>query len=73
MLQDDRKAEGDLAKKKAAFLLKQQKKAEEARLRRQQLEAESELKRDEARYPVVQTQNQIVIILQSFKENLGFC
>uniref|UniRef100_A0A674MT18 Calmodulin regulated spectrin-associated protein 1b n=1 Tax=Takifugu rubripes TaxID=31033 RepID=A0A674MT18_TAKRU len=46
---DDRKAEGDLAKKKAAFLLKQQKKAEEARLRRQQLEAESELKRDEAR------------------------
>lgn len=53
MLQDDRKAEGDLAKKKAAFLLKQQKKAEEARQRRQQLEAESELKRDEARYPVV--------------------
>ncbi|CAG08133.1 unnamed protein product, partial [Tetraodon nigroviridis] len=48
-LQDDRKPEGDLAKKKAAFLLKQQKKAEEARLRRQQLEAESELKRDEAR------------------------
>lgn len=52
-LQDDRKAEGDLAKKKAAFLLKQQKKAAEARLRRQQLEAESELKRDEARYPVI--------------------
>lgn len=31
-------------------MLKQQKKAEEARLRKQQLEAESELKRDEARY-----------------------
>lgn len=39
-----------MAKKRAAFLLKQQKKAEEARLRKQQLEAESELKRDEARY-----------------------
>lgn len=53
LLQDDRKAEGDLAKKKAAFLLKQQKKAEEARQRRQQLEAESELKRDEARCGMV--------------------
>lgn len=39
-----------MAKKRAAFLLKQQRKAEEARLRKQQLEAESELKRDEARY-----------------------
>lgn len=39
-----------MAKRRAAFLLKQQKKAEEARLRKQQLEAESELKRDEARY-----------------------
>lgn len=39
-----------MAKKRAAFLLKQQKKAEEARLRKQQLEAESEIKRDEARY-----------------------
>lgn len=58
-LQDDRKPEGDLAKKKAAFLLKQQKKAEEARLRRQQLEAESELKRDEARYAVASTPNLI--------------
>ncbi|GAA6218671.1 calmodulin-regulated spectrin-associated protein 1 [Lates japonicus] len=46
---DDQKAEDELAKKRAAFLLKQQKKAEEARLRKQQLEAESELKRDEAR------------------------
>uniref|UniRef100_A0A1A7X342 Calmodulin regulated spectrin-associated protein 1b n=2 Tax=Iconisemion striatum TaxID=60296 RepID=A0A1A7X342_9TELE len=46
---DERKAEDELAKKRAAFLLKQQKKAEEARLRKQQLEAESELKRDEAR------------------------
>ncbi|CAJ0943827.1 unnamed protein product [Ranitomeya imitator] len=46
---DDQKAEDELAKKRAAFLLKQQKKAEEARLRKQQLEAEVELKRDEAR------------------------
>lgn len=49
MLQDEQKAEDELAKKRAAFLLKQQKKAEDARLRKQQLEAESELKRDEAR------------------------
>ncbi|XP_027034690.1 calmodulin-regulated spectrin-associated protein 1a isoform X1 [Tachysurus fulvidraco] len=46
---DDQKAADELAKKRAAFLLKQQKKAEEARLRKQQGEAESELKRDEAR------------------------
>uniref|UniRef100_A0A4W3GD38 Calmodulin regulated spectrin-associated protein 1a n=1 Tax=Callorhinchus milii TaxID=7868 RepID=A0A4W3GD38_CALMI len=46
---DDQKAEDELAKKRAAFLLKQQRKAEEARLRRQQLEAEIEQKRDEAR------------------------
>ncbi|XP_072287980.1 calmodulin-regulated spectrin-associated protein 1 isoform X2 [Pyxicephalus adspersus] len=46
---DEQKAEDELAKKRAAFLLKQQKKAEEARLRKQQLEAEIELKRDEAR------------------------
>lgn len=46
---DEQKAEDELAKKRAAFLLKQQKKAEEARLRKQQLEAESELKRDETR------------------------
>ncbi|XP_061623342.1 calmodulin-regulated spectrin-associated protein 1-B-like [Phyllopteryx taeniolatus] len=46
---DEQKAEDELAKKRAAFLLKQQKKAEEARLRKQQLEAESEHKRDEAR------------------------
>lgn len=39
-----------MAKRRAAFLLKQQRKAEETRLRKQQLEAESELKRDEARY-----------------------
>ncbi|XP_051972505.1 calmodulin-regulated spectrin-associated protein 1-B-like isoform X2 [Xyrauchen texanus] len=48
-LKDEQKAEDELAKKRAAFLLKQQKKAEEARLRKQQLEAESELKRDETR------------------------
>ncbi|KAM5145897.1 calmodulin-regulated spectrin-associated protein 1 [Mantella aurantiaca] len=46
---DEQKAEDELAKKRAAFLLKQQKKAEEARLRKQQLEAEVEQKRDEAR------------------------
>uniref|UniRef100_A0A8C9VDF8 Calmodulin regulated spectrin-associated protein 1a n=1 Tax=Scleropages formosus TaxID=113540 RepID=A0A8C9VDF8_SCLFO len=46
---DEQKAEDELAKKRAAFLLKQQRKAEEARLRKQQLEVESELKRDEAR------------------------
>ncbi|KAL6465463.1 hypothetical protein MHYP_G00255960 [Metynnis hypsauchen] len=46
---DEQKAEDEMAKKRAAFLLKQQKKAEEARLRKQQLEMESELKRDEAR------------------------
>lgn len=47
--QDEQKAEDELAKKRAAFLLKQQRKAEEARVRKQQLEAEVELKRDEAR------------------------
>uniref|UniRef100_A0A672RRF8 Calmodulin regulated spectrin-associated protein 1a n=1 Tax=Sinocyclocheilus grahami TaxID=75366 RepID=A0A672RRF8_SINGR len=46
---DDQKTEDELAKKRAAFLLKQQRKAEEARIRKQQLEAGSELKRDEAR------------------------
>ncbi|EPQ17409.1 Calmodulin-regulated spectrin-associated protein 1 [Myotis brandtii] len=46
---DEQKAEDELAKKRAAFLLKQQRKAEEARMRKQQLEAEVELKRDEAR------------------------
>lgn len=46
---DDQKAEDELAKKRAAFLLKQQRKAEEARLRRQQLDAEIEQKREEAR------------------------
>lgn len=49
VLQDEQKAEDELAKKRAAFLLKQQRKAEEARMRKQQLEAEVELKRDEAR------------------------
>lgn len=48
-LQDEQKAEDELAKKRAAFLLKQQRKAEEARLRKQQMEVEIELKRDEAR------------------------
>ncbi|XP_075881860.1 calmodulin-regulated spectrin-associated protein 1-B isoform X3 [Nelusetta ayraudi] len=46
---DEQKAEDELAKKRAAFLLKQQRKAEEARVRKHQLEAESELKRDEVR------------------------
>lgn len=48
-LQDEQKAEDELAKKRAAFLLKQQRKAEEARVRKQQLEAQVELRRDEAR------------------------
>lgn len=39
-----------MAKRRAAFLLKQQRKAEETRLRKQLQEVESELKRDEARY-----------------------
>ncbi|TKS84786.1 Calmodulin-regulated spectrin-associated protein 1-B [Collichthys lucidus] len=46
---DEEKAEDEMAKRRAAFLLKQQRKAEESRLRKQQQEAESELKRDEAR------------------------
>ncbi|XP_053551713.1 calmodulin-regulated spectrin-associated protein 1 [Bombina bombina] len=46
---DEQKAEDELAKKRAAFLLKQQRKAEEARIRKQVLEAEIEQKRDEAR------------------------
>ncbi|XP_029294906.1 LOW QUALITY PROTEIN: calmodulin-regulated spectrin-associated protein 1-B [Cottoperca gobio] len=46
---DEAKAEDELAKRRAAFLLKQQKKTEEARVRKQQLESESEQKRDEAR------------------------
>uniref|UniRef100_A0A8C7XC63 Calmodulin regulated spectrin-associated protein 1a n=1 Tax=Oryzias sinensis TaxID=183150 RepID=A0A8C7XC63_9TELE len=46
---DEEKAEDEMAKRRAAFLLKQQRKAEEARLRKQQQEAEAELKRDEAR------------------------
>ncbi|XP_013916068.1 PREDICTED: calmodulin-regulated spectrin-associated protein 1 [Thamnophis sirtalis] len=46
---DEQKAEDELAKKRAAFLLKQQRKAEETRLRKQQLEVEVEQKRDEAR------------------------
>uniref|UniRef100_A0A673ZV18 Calmodulin regulated spectrin-associated protein 1b n=1 Tax=Salmo trutta TaxID=8032 RepID=A0A673ZV18_SALTR len=46
---DEQKAEDELAKKRAAFLIRQQKKAEEARLRKMQLEAETEQKREEAR------------------------
>lgn len=42
-----------MAKRRAAFLLKQQRKAEEARLRKQQQEVEIEVKRDEARYVLV--------------------
>ncbi|CAL8318259.1 unnamed protein product [Lota lota] len=45
----EEKAEDEMAKRRAAFLLKQERKAEEARLRKQQQEAENELKRDEAR------------------------
>lgn len=50
IIQDEEKAADEMAKRRAAFLLKQQRKAEETRLRKQQHEAESELKRDEARY-----------------------
>lgn len=50
ILQDDEKAEDEMAKRRAAFLLKQQRKAEETRLRKQQQEVESELKRDESRF-----------------------
>ncbi|CAB1430770.1 unnamed protein product, partial [Pleuronectes platessa] len=46
---DEEKAEDELAKRRAHFLLKQQRKAEEARLRKLQQEADSELKRDEIR------------------------
>ncbi|KAM4634070.1 calmodulin-regulated spectrin-associated protein 1a [Polymixia lowei] len=46
---DEVKAEDEMAKRRAAFLLKQQRKAEEARLRKQQQEVESEVKRDETR------------------------
>ncbi|XP_068609218.1 calmodulin-regulated spectrin-associated protein 1a [Brachionichthys hirsutus] len=46
---DDEKAADEMAKRRAAFLLKQQRKAEETRVRKQQQEAETELKRDEAR------------------------
>lgn len=49
-----------MAKRRAAFLLKQQRKAEETRLRKQQQEAESELKRDEAR--CVNSQLQIACV-----------
>ncbi|CDQ67951.1 unnamed protein product [Oncorhynchus mykiss] len=46
---DEQKAEDELAKKRAAFLVRQQKKAEDARLRKLQLEAETEQKREESR------------------------
>uniref|UniRef100_A0A3Q2P430 Calmodulin regulated spectrin associated protein 1 n=1 Tax=Fundulus heteroclitus TaxID=8078 RepID=A0A3Q2P430_FUNHE len=46
---DDEKAEDYMEKRRTAFLLKQQRKAEEARLRKLQQEADSEIKRDEAR------------------------
>ncbi|XP_055010146.1 calmodulin-regulated spectrin-associated protein 1a [Boleophthalmus pectinirostris] len=45
---DEERAD-EMAKRRAAFLIKQQRKAEEAKLRKQQQEVESELKRDEAR------------------------
>ncbi|XP_068429699.1 calmodulin-regulated spectrin-associated protein 1a isoform X3 [Clinocottus analis] len=46
---DEQKAEDEMEKRRAAFLLRQQRKAEEARLRKQNQEVESELKRDETR------------------------
>ncbi|TNN55518.1 Calmodulin-regulated spectrin-associated protein 1 [Liparis tanakae] len=45
----EEKAEDEMAKRRNAFLLKQQRKAEEVRLRKQHQEVESEVKRDEAR------------------------
>ncbi|XP_064798051.1 calmodulin-regulated spectrin-associated protein 1-B-like isoform X2 [Oncorhynchus masou masou] len=46
---DEKMAEDERAKRRAHFLLKQQRKMEEARLRKLQTEAESEQKRDDAR------------------------
>uniref|UniRef100_A0A8C8GFU0 Uncharacterized protein n=1 Tax=Oncorhynchus tshawytscha TaxID=74940 RepID=A0A8C8GFU0_ONCTS len=46
---DEKMAEDERAKRRAHFLLKQQRKMDEARLRKLQTEAESEQKRDEAR------------------------
>ncbi|XP_029300555.1 calmodulin-regulated spectrin-associated protein 1-B-like isoform X2 [Cottoperca gobio] len=48
-IKDEEKAEDEMAKRRAAFLHKQQRKAEEARVRKLQQEVESELKRDETR------------------------
>ncbi|XP_055087868.1 calmodulin-regulated spectrin-associated protein 1-B-like [Periophthalmus magnuspinnatus] len=45
----DEERTDEMAKRRAAFLIKQQRKAEEAKLRKQQQEAESEIKRDETR------------------------
>lgn len=53
-----------MAKRRAAFLLKQQRKAEETRLRKQQQEADVELKRDEARY---------IFITRSYKLIIRIC
>lgn len=53
-----------MAKRRAAFLLKQQRKAEEMRLRKQQQEADVELKRDEARY---------IFITHSYKLIIRIC
>uniref|UniRef100_UPI00358F5C5E calmodulin-regulated spectrin-associated protein 1 isoform X2 n=1 Tax=Myxine glutinosa TaxID=7769 RepID=UPI00358F5C5E len=46
---DQQKAEGEMARRRAAFLEKQHRKAEEARQRRAQQEAEVEQKREETR------------------------
>jgi len=74
IFQDDEKAEDEMAKRRAAFLLKQQRKAEEARLRKQQQEAESELKRDEARYVFTQTRTQITVKKGYKRESINsFC
>lgn len=70
IFQDDEKAEDEMAKRRAAFLLKQQRKAEEARLRKQQQEAESELKRDEARYIFTQTHQTHTTCLRSVHKGI---
>ena len=61
IFQDDEKAEDEMAKRRAAFLLKQQRKAEETRLRKQQQEADVELKRDEARYISITRSYKLII------------
>ena len=54
-----------MAKRRAAFLLKQQRKAQEARLRKQQQEVESEVKRDETRYAAVSHTHKCILRIRN--------